>query len=167
MLRPWTEVLEDLSLNHLEYKVLQRGHYLRRLLERDKGIDAKMEHYGKGRSIENGEVRFQLKARTELKTTHNGQFVSCRVEVRHLRFWNKQVYPFILVVFHGQKKTGYWLHVQPYVKDRPRLNASERKTVVVHVPVSNKLTVQSIDHFRELSLAIVEEKRQEVFGPRR
>ncbi len=167
MLRPWTEVLEDLSLNHLEYKVLRRGHYLRRLLERDKGIDATMEHFGKDRIIDNGEVRFQLKAQTELKTTHNGQFVACRVNVRHLQFWSKQRYPFILVVFHGEKETAYWLHVQPYVKDKPRLTASTKKTVVVRVPLGNKLTVRTIDRFRELSLAIAEREREEVFGPRR
>jgi hypothetical protein len=68
MKRPWTEVDEDLSLNHLEYKVLRRGHYLRRLLERDKGTDARMEHYDEHRIIDNGEVRFQLKATRKLKT---------------------------------------------------------------------------------------------------
>lgn len=167
MRRPWTEVLEDLSLNHLEYKVLRRGHYLRRLLERDKGIDATMEHFGEDRVIDNGEVRFQLKAQTELRTTHDGRFVACRVRAQHLRFWCIQRYPFILVLFHGQKEAAYWLHVQPYVKEHPRLAASTSKTVVVRVPLSNRLTVRTIDRFRELSLAIAEREREEVFGPRR
>jgi hypothetical protein len=121
MKRPWTEVLEDLSLNHLEYRVLRRGHYLRRLLERDKGTDATMEHYGDDRIIDNGEVRFQLKASSELKTVRNGTIIPCRVETRHLQHWSLQLYPFVLVVYDGDSEQAYWLHIQPYVAENPQL----------------------------------------------
>jgi hypothetical protein len=103
MKRPWIEVLEDLSLNHLEYKILRRGHYLRRLLERDKGIDARMEHYAADRTIDNGEVRFQLKARRELRTVRNGTAIACRVETRHLHHWSLELYPVVLIVYDGSR----------------------------------------------------------------
>ena len=164
MKRPWTEVDEDLSLNHLEYKVLRRGHYLRRLLERDKGTDARMEHYDERRIIDNGEVRFQLKATRRLKTIRNGTMIPCRVEVRHLHHWSLDLYPFVLVVYDAARQRAYWLHVQPYVAENPQLAKSGSVTVTVHVPKKNKLTLNAIDHFRRLSLEAVRRKREELFG---
>ncbi len=59
--RTFEHVLEDLSENHLERKVLMKGHVLRRP-RRDYGVDVTMFHYANSGEIENGEVRFQLKA---------------------------------------------------------------------------------------------------------
>lgn len=166
MQRPWTEVLEDLSLNHLEYQVLRRGHYLRRLLERDKGTDATMEHYNEDRIIDNGEVRFQLKATSNLKTIRNGTVIPCRVKTPHLQHWSQQHYPFVLVMYDGATERAYWLHIQPYVGRKPWLAKSERDSVTVHIPFKNRLTLKAIDRFRRLSLDAVQRKRDELFGPR-
>ena len=52
-------VIEDLSENHLERKVLLRGHLLRRPV-RDYGVDVTMFHFSETGEIENGEVRLSL-----------------------------------------------------------------------------------------------------------
>ncbi len=63
------DVLEDLSENFLERKVLKRGHVLQRP-KRDYGVDVTMFHYADNGEIENGEIRFQLKAYALIKMFH-------------------------------------------------------------------------------------------------
>lgn len=79
-------VIEDLSQNYLERKVLLNGHMLRRP-ERDYGVDVTMFHFAENGEIENGEVRFQLKATDTLKVIEQGRVVSFPVQSKDLRYW--------------------------------------------------------------------------------
>lgn len=153
-------VIEDLSENHLERKVLLKGHVLRRP-ERDYGVDVTMFHFSKDGELENGEVRFQLKATDHLKTIRQGTIVSIPVETRDLHYWALEIYPFILVVFDAHAERAYWLHVQEYVSSHPEIVDSPRATVHVHIPVSNKLTVKSAQHFRKRSQEVVDSLRRQ------
>ncbi len=65
-LRTREHVIADLSYNFLERKVLQRGHWLD-APRNDYGIDATMFHHNVRGKVENGEVRFQLKARGSIE----------------------------------------------------------------------------------------------------
>ncbi len=58
-------IIEDLSENYLERLVLNSGHLLRRP-SRDYGVDVTMFHFADSGELENGEVRFQLKATDHL-----------------------------------------------------------------------------------------------------
>lgn len=89
-------VLEEMSLNFLERKVLERGFQLVPAMKREYGFDATMFHFSPTTGeIENGEVRFQLKATDRLETRHGGALCTT-VEVSHLHYWywEAQKYPF-------------------------------------------------------------------------
>ena len=63
------QIIEELSLNFLEHKALERGHQLVPATKREYGYDATMFHFSpQTGEIENGEVRFQLKATDHLDT---------------------------------------------------------------------------------------------------
>src|SRR3990172_9938233 len=84
-------VIEDLSENHLERKVLSKGHLLRRP-ERDYGVDVTMFHFAKNGEIENGEVRIQLKSTDRLKIIKRGTTITYPVKTGDLHYWSKEVY---------------------------------------------------------------------------
>ena len=153
-------VIEDLSENHPERVVLLKGHLLRRP-ERDYGVDVTMFHFGDDGTVENGEVRFQLKATDELKRINRGTVVSLTIKTRDLHYWSLEIYPFILVVFDAQAEKAFWLHIQEYVERHPDCMNPDQESVNLHIPVSNELTVQSIEDFRGLSLQVVQHIRNQ------
>lgn len=148
-------VIEDLSENHLELKVLLKGHLLRRP-ERDYGVDVTMFHFADNGEIENGEVRFQLKATESLQIIKKGTVISFPISTADLHYWALEILPFILVVFDVKEDIAFWLPIQEYVAENPDRLDPEKKTAHVHIPITNKLTVTSIDHFRKMSLQIVD-----------
>jgi len=153
-------VIEDLSKNHLERKVLLKGHVLRRP-ERDYGVDVTMFHFADDGAIENGEVRFQLKATDGLNVIKQGTVISFPIKTGDLHYWAREIYPFILVVFDAKAERAFWLHVQEYVNHHPDSVNPDQNSVNVHIPVSNKLTVESVEAFRNMSLQIVENLRNQ------
>ena len=72
-----------------------------------------------------------------------------------------EIYPFILLIHDASADNAFWLDIQEYIEANPdRLNP-DKETVNVHVPVSNQLTLETIDQFRSKSLAIAEKLRNE------
>jgi len=47
---------------------------------------------------------------------------------------------------------GYWVDVRRYVDDVLKGLNPDQKTTTIRMPWSNKITVQSIDRFRDMSL---------------
>src|SRR5229473_6404548 len=95
--RTRNHVIEELSLNFLERQVLGRSHQLHRAAQREYGWDATMFHFSDEGFIENGEIRFQLKATDHLRFVDNGKSVSIEIELRDLRLWMWEAYPFVLI----------------------------------------------------------------------
>ena len=153
-------VIEDLSENHLERRVLLKGHLLRRP-ERDYAVDVTMFHFANDGEIENGEVRFQLKATDNLKIIKQGTIISFPIKTGDLHYWALEIFPFILVVFDAKADKAYWLDVKEYVSLHPDIVGPNRETANVHIPVSNELTVKSVEHFRTKSLQIVKKLRNQ------
>ncbi len=147
-------VIADLSYNFLERKVLQRGHWLD-APRNDYGIDATMFHHNENGEIENGEVRFQLKATDKLKTSKNDEWVSQRVETRDIRYWNFEPYPVIIVIYDAKRNRAFWLHIQEYVDEHPELIEADSDNVTLRIPTRNKLNLNAIDRLRKLSLKTV------------
>jgi hypothetical protein len=65
------------------------------------------------------------------------------------------------VLYEQATNCGYWLHIQPYVSQIPDCLDPDQKTINVHVPVANELTVRSIDEFRHMSMTIVDKLRNQ------
>lgn len=144
-------VIEEMGVNFLERQVLRRGHQLQRPSLREYGCDATMFHFTEYGEIEDGEVRFQVKATDILEIVDNARSVICRVDAAHVQYWYWQPSPFVVVQYHAAKERGFWLHLQPHVDRRPQLLAPQRKSVSLRIPVSNTLTVRAIDRFRQIS----------------
>jgi len=153
-------VIEEMGVNFLERQVLRRGHQLQRPSLREYGCDATMFHFAANGEIEDGEVRFQIKATDVIRRIHDGRSVVCRVETAHVRYWYWQTIPFVLVQYDAASNRGYWVHLQPYVDSHARLLSRQRKSVSLHLPVSNVLTVRAIDRFRQISLDIADRRRK-------
>jgi hypothetical protein len=150
----------DLSYNFLERKVLLRGHWLD-APRNDYGIDATMFHHNERGEVENGEVRFQLKAGRRLTPSRDGKWVSQRVDTRDLRYWCFEYFPVVLVVYDADKNRALWLHVQDYVDRNPHITDSDAATITLRIPSRNKLNLRSIDRFRQLSLESVSKLRHD------
>ncbi len=149
--RTRAHVIEDLSENYLERKVLLQGHWLLRP-KRDYGVDVTMFHFAKTGEVENGEVRFQLKATERLKVLKKANAISVTIAIKDLHYWAAELYPFILVVFDAAKDRAYWVCIQEYVTIHPDLFKADQETVSVQIPIANKLTQRSIELFRSMSL---------------
>ncbi|MCG8583245.1 MAG: DUF4365 domain-containing protein [Pirellulales bacterium] len=156
-------VAADLSYNFLERKVLQRGHWLD-APRNDYGIDATMFHHSRRGEVENGEVRFQLKAKNKLATSRDGTWVSQRVEMRDLRYWFFEPYPVIVVAYDVQRNRAFWLHIQQYIAQTPRLMDSDKNTITLRIPTRCKLNLHAIDRFQTLSLTTVASFREQHGG---
>jgi len=148
-------VIEDLSENYLEQLVLLSGHVLRRP-SRDYGVDVTMFHFAENGEIENGEVRFQLKATECLKLVGDGKTISLPIKSSDLHYWSMEFYPFILVVYDATEGVAYWLDVQEHVDQNFDRVDLDQQTVNVRVPVSNRLTMEAISRFRSKSLMTME-----------
>jgi hypothetical protein len=144
-------VIADLSYNFLERKVLQRGHWLD-APRNDYGIDATMFHHDSRGAIENGEVRFQIKATDKLQLVRGGQSVTQRVDARDVRYWCFESFPVVLVLYDAQKQRALWLHIQQYIEENPELMQSDAGTLTLRIPIGNKLNLRAVDRFRQLSL---------------
>ena len=144
-------MIADLSYNYLERKVLQRGHWLD-APRNDYGIDAVMFHHNRRGEVENGEVRFQLKATRRLTISRRRDWISQTVEIKDLRYWYFEPYPVIIIVYDAERSHAFWLHVQDYVDTTPGLLESDSNTIALRIPTRNKLNLRSVDYFRKLSL---------------
>lgn len=159
--RTQEHVIADLSYNFLERKVLERGHWLD-APRNDYGIDATMFHHNERGEVENGEVRFQLKATSKLKASKARNWISQRVSTRDLRYWYFELFPVVIVLYEADRNRAFWLHIQDYIDSNPALMESEADTITLRIPIRNKLSLHAIDRFRQLSLQCVTRSRNDI-----
>ena len=156
--RPREHVIADMGMNFLERQVLRRGHQLVRVPQPEYGTDALMRHFSPhSRELENGWVEFQVKSTDHLAFVDDGQFVTCAIEMAHLRCWYwESEHPFILVLYDACKHRAFWLDVQTYVDERELQEDASSESVTLRIPSDNKLTLRAVDLFRKMSLARME-----------
>ena len=145
-------IVEDLSENHLERLVLNSGHLLRRP-RRDYGVDVTMFHFSESGELENGEVRFQLKATDNLTSIADGQYATVRVKTGDIQYWSMEFYPFILVLYDAKEEAAYWIGIDDILKQSLDL---DQQTETIRIPISSEVTNNSIEHFRRMSLAVID-----------
>lgn len=146
-------VLADLSINHLERCIFRCG-YARILTHgSDYGLDLFMWTCATDGQMDNGEVKFQVKATDRPTVLADGVTISFPVETRDLNHWIKEEIPVILVVYDGTKDRGYWLDVKGYARERGwHLRAFTTEKVSLRIPMASRLTVRSVRRMRQLLL---------------
>ena len=145
-------ILEDLSENYLERIVLKSGYLLRRP-SRDYGVDVTMFHFSDSGELENGEVRFQLKATDNLRLVAGGDFAAVRIKTGDIQYWSMEFYPFILVLYDAMNERAFWIGIDDMLKQSLDLDQS---TETIRIPVSNALSGQVIESFRQKSLETID-----------
>ena len=121
---------------------------------REYGWDAVMFHFSPDGQVENGEVRFQVKATDHLDIAYDR--IRCRVETKDLHHWYWDQFPFVLIVYDAERYRAYWLDVQDYVERQPKLLAAGKKTVTVNIPIQNSVNHCAVDRWRRSSLTKTE-----------
>src|SRR5262249_34430035 len=96
-------IVADLSVNYLERFVLRCGYVLQRVTH-DYGLDLLMHTFDANGEVQNGEVRFQVKATEQLKRLANRPIIPWRLRQSDLRHWLNEPMPVILVVYEAQEE---------------------------------------------------------------
>ena len=104
-------IIADLSVNHVERQVLLASYSVQRIM-RDYGIDLFVTTYDDSGTLENGDIRIQIKATDSPEETSDGRFILVRIDRRDYRHWLMEPMPVILVLYDASQDLACWLYVQ-------------------------------------------------------
>jgi hypothetical protein len=143
-LRTREHVLADLGINHVEHQVLLCGFSVDRV-QHDYGYDLTTATYSDTGEFEPGVVYIQVKATNRVPWLADDKTISWEIARRDLKLWIAEAYPVILVVYDGEKRKAYWMHIQAYFLGRrtPGLFAAGG-TVSIRIPAVNRFNQRSI-----------------------
>jgi Domain of unknown function (DUF4365) len=150
-------VIADLSVNHLERLILQCGWTAQRVSP-DYGIDLAMDTFDRHGMIENGVVKFQLKATDSPRVLSIRQAVAVRLDWRDVVYWLNERMPVILVVYDAHQVRAWWLYLQSELRRETRKRKRRpAQTLTVHVPLANRLDLEAVRQFAAFRDAVLAE----------
>lgn len=138
-------VIADLSINHVERFVLRCGWIVHRMSP-DYGIDLIMQTFSSDGQLENGEVKFQVRATDKLRTSNRRRAISVRLESRDAIYWVNDPMPVILVIYDTREDKAWWLCLQDALRQRRKFKA----TFTVHVPLDQVVDEAAIRQMADL-----------------
>jgi hypothetical protein len=148
-LRTREHVIADLSVNHVEKRVLQCGWTVQRFSP-DYGLDLLVTTFNRRGEIENGDLRLQVKATDSVKVRAGGDAIPVRLEWRDMVYWLNEPLPVILVVYDARADQAWWLYLQEALrKEGQRESGTVAVTLTVRVPLTNILDVSAVRRFRK------------------
>ena len=104
-------------------------------------------------AFENGYVYLQNKATDDLNLVRKNSAVAFPADRADINLWNGETYPVILVVWDAQTEIGYWLYVQPYLKNLKKTGKfplpAGQATITVHLPAAHVIDRASIEKLRQ------------------
>jgi hypothetical protein len=157
-------VIADLSVNHVERRVLLCGFTVERV-RHDYGIDLNLFTFSPRGEPESAPILLQLKATDHVQWAASGQFLSLRVEKADLLNWIDQALPVILVVYDAVADKAYWLHVQEYFRSLAGFDlAKAGATITVRVPRSNRWNEKAIRKLAEVKNGVLERLKEVTRG---
>lgn len=139
-------VIADLSVNHVERFIYRCGWVAHRM-NPDYGVDLLMETFDAQGNIENGVVRFQIKATERIQPLSRRALIPVSLDTRDVLFWLNEKWPGILVMFEAASERAWWIHLQDAVRAKTR---RRHATQTVHIPLENRLDDNAIQHFATL-----------------
>lgn len=140
-------IIADMSACHFEWRALQCGYSVERVLH-DYGVDLVLYSYGPSGEIENESVSVQLKATDSPSFSDDGVSVLVRLDNRDLNAWSANLMPVILLLYNAVEDEAYWIHVQDYVR-RNSVRIAVAGTTTVRIPLTDRLDVVAIREFAE------------------
>ncbi|HEV3237802.1 MAG TPA: DUF4365 domain-containing protein, partial [Gemmataceae bacterium] len=131
-------IIADLSVNYVEKLVLLCGWTVQRFTS-DYGLDLVMTTFNRHGEIENGDVRFQVKATDSIKVVA-GSTIAVRVQWRDMLYWLKEPLPVILVAYDGKTDQAWWLHLQESLRAKGRITQAQKSAkLTLNIPLANVL----------------------------
>jgi hypothetical protein len=148
-------IIADLSVNHVEARVLRCGYSVERI-EHDYGTDLAIFTYDPRGEIESGYILVQVKATDSLRILADGKTTSFPVSRADLDHWLSEPMPYILVVYDASADVAYWLYVQEAFERRTAFSLEHAPaTIAVHIPLASVLTEDAVRHFARSRDAIL------------
>jgi len=140
-------IIADLSVNHVEARVLRCGYSVERI-EHDYGTDLAIFTHDEQGELESGFILVQLKATNSLRVLADGKTISFPVSRADLAHWLSELMPYILIVYHAPPDVAYWLYIQEAFEQRPAFSLEHAPaTVTVHIPLAQVLNEEAVRHF--------------------
>jgi hypothetical protein len=143
-------VIADLGVNYVQRYILLKGHSSEVFLH-DYGIDLLMFTCNDDEEIENGHVEIQIKATDNISILKKSKAIAFKVEVAHLKAWEWQPLPVILIVYDAVGEgRAFWLYIQNYINKNKNLIdfRGARDRITLHIPMVNQLDATAIERFR-------------------
>jgi Domain of unknown function (DUF4365) len=154
-------IIASQSQNYVEKFFIDQGHTVDR--PTDYGIDLLVNTFDEDGYPEAGDIRLQLKASDKFKYSKDGKTIVFQIEVKHYRYWMKQVMPVFLVLYDARKARAYWLYVQAYfASDETRKPKERAKSITIRVPIKNRLTRRTVEYMRGRKAALLGSEVQHV-----
>ncbi len=163
-LRTREHVIADLGVNHVERHILRCNFSVERV-EHDYGVDLLMFTYADSGEIENGDVRFQVKATDKLNVLGDGVTIALRVSTADVQNWKYELMPVILVVYDAANEEAYWVYVQRELENSAHLSRlmedveQGRESTTFHIPMANRVDGAAIQEFRKFRGRVVDQAR--------
>jgi hypothetical protein len=135
---------DRLGVSKVEYFFSLHGWLFREQHLHDYGIDAQVEIVKNGRPT--GElIAIQIKSGSSYFTERTGGHIVFRTNDNHINYWLKHLLPVILVLYDVEEDICYW----EVISDDTIVKTG--KGWKVSVPISKKLTNESLDELCELT----------------
>jgi hypothetical protein len=113
----------------------------------DYGYDLVLFTYDSQGYLEPGSVYLQVKAGESLEAVAVDYVYD--LDIRGYNLWMLEEMPVILILFAAERRRAYWLWVQDYfAKDGARQPQKGAKTVRVHVPQRQPVTLRAVAAWR-------------------
>jgi hypothetical protein len=139
-------VIADLSINHVERFVLRCGWTVHRM-NPDYGIDLVMQVFKADGQLENGEVKFQVRATYALPRLARRRAIPSRLDARDAIYWLNDAMPVILVIYDARADRAWWLCLQEALRDKQQ---KMKASLTVHIPLDQVVNETAIRHIASL-----------------
>jgi Domain of unknown function (DUF4365) len=117
-----------------------------------------MTTFNRRGEIENGDVRFQIKATDSIRAVRRRNAVAVRLEWRDMVYWLNEPFPVILVVYDTKSDRAWWLYLNETLRAVGRTAPAGAK-LTVDVPLANVLDAAAIRQFRKFRNAALAANR--------
>lgn len=145
--RTRAHIIADLSVNHVEKRVLQCGWIVQRF-NPDYGLDLMMTTFDRRGEIENGDVRLQIKATDSIKIDARRTVIAVRVEWRDMVYWLNEPLPVILVIYDAKSDRAWWIYLNQTLREEGREGIMTAK-LTIRIPLANELNMDAVRQFRK------------------
>ena len=139
-------IIADLSVNHAERFILRSGHVADRIFF-DYGYDLTIRTFDTNGEVERDFFYLQLKASDNPIFVENRTAIAVRVDEGDLQAWQEERVPVVLILYHVNADTAYWVHIQEVVNNALR--------TTIHIPITQRFDETAVEILRQRKNAIV------------